>query len=210
MTNRMRLLRQFLAVGLCCSTSSVCWGQSVSIEPVRPQAPLLWRPYLPVTVPPVRLTNSNRLHELIRAGTLYLTVQDAIALALENNIDVEVARYNPILADWQLERAQAGGALPGVPSGASQAGSVASGQGVAGSQAAAGVSAAGGNGGAGRGGNATISQVGPVTQNLDPIFQETTAYSHTSTPQFNVTQSSTNVLITATHVYTGSLQQELL
>lgn len=210
MTNRVRLFRQFLAVGLCCSMSSVCWAQSVSIEPVRPSAPLLWRPYLPATVPPVRLTNSNRLHDLIRAGTLYLTVQDAIALALENNIDIEVARYNPILAEWQLERAQAGGALPGVPSGASQAGSVASGQGVAGSQAAAGVSSAGGGGGAGRGGNATISQVGPVTQNLDPIFQETTSFSHTSTPQFNVTQSSTNVLITATHVYTGSLQQGLL
>ncbi|HYL74377.1 MAG TPA: TolC family protein [Bryobacteraceae bacterium] len=210
MTNRMRRFRQILAVGLCCSMSPIGWAQSVSIEPVRPVAPILWRPYLPATVPPVRLTNSSRLHDLIRAGTLYLTVQDAIALALENNIDIEVARYNPILADWQLERAQAGGALPGVPSGASQAGSVASGQGVAGSQAAAGVSAAGGGGGAGRGGNATISQVGPVTQNLDPIFQETTSFSHTSTPQFNVTQSSTNVLITATHVYTGSLQQGLL
>ena len=70
---------------------------------------------------------------------LYLTVQDAIALALENNIDLEVARYNPILAEWQVERSQAGGALPGVPSSAAQAGNVASGQGVAGSQAAAGV-----------------------------------------------------------------------
>ncbi len=49
---------------------------------------------------------------------LYLTVQDAIALALENNIDIEVARYNPILAEWQLERSRAGGALPGVPSSA--------------------------------------------------------------------------------------------
>ncbi len=46
-------------------------------------------------VPPVRLQNSGRLANLVRAGMLYLTVQDAIALALENNIDIEVARYNP-------------------------------------------------------------------------------------------------------------------
>jgi outer membrane protein len=186
------------------------WAQSVSIEPVRPHAPVLWRPYLPATVPPIRLTNSSRLHDLIRAGTLYLTAQDAIALALENNIDIEVARYNPILAAWQLERAQAGGALPGVPSGATQAASVASGQGVAGSQAAAGVSSTGAAAGNGRAGNATISQIGPVTQNLDPILQETTAFSHTSTPQFNITQSLTPVLITNTRVYTGSLQEGLL
>ncbi len=70
-------------------------------------------------------------------------------------IDIEVARYNPLLSAWQLERAQAGGALPGVPSSASQADSVASGQGVAGSQAAAGVTAAGGNASGNGAGNAT-------------------------------------------------------
>ena len=40
----------------------------------------------------------------MRAGTLYLTVQDAIALALENNIDLEVSRYNPLLSTWQVDR----------------------------------------------------------------------------------------------------------
>ena len=133
-----RALRQFTAAGLCYTCWFSCaWGQSLSIEPVKPYAPILWRPYLAPEVPPVRLTNSSRLQSLIRAGNLYLTAQDAIALVLENHLDIEVARYNPILAAWQLERALAGGALPGVPSGASQAGSVASGQGVAGSQAAA-------------------------------------------------------------------------
>ena len=99
---------------------------------------------------------------------LYLTVQDAIALALENNIDIEVARYNPILAEWQLERSRAGGALPGVPSGASQAGNVASGQGVAGSQAAAGVTT--GSNGSRRpaASNATIAQIGPVARHWTP------------------------------------------
>src|ERR1051326_7416807 len=204
MTRLGTFARQCLAVRLC---SACVWAQSVSIEPVRPKAPVLWRPYLPATVPPVRLGNSTRLHDLIRAGTLYLTAQDAIALALENNIDIEVARYNPIVAAWNLERAEAGGALPGVPSGASQAGAVASGQGVAGSQAAAGVSTTGAGGNAGGTANATISQIGPVTQNLDPAIQETTAFSHTTSPQPNLTQSLTPVLISATQIGRASCRE---
>ncbi|HUO61201.1 MAG TPA: hypothetical protein VMU24_11065, partial [Candidatus Acidoferrales bacterium] len=163
----------------------------MSIEPIQPSAPAVWRPYLAPTVPPIRTSNSARLHDLIRAGILYLTVQDAIVIALENNIDIEIARYNPLISHWQLERAKAGGALPGVPSSASQAGSVALGQGVAGSQAAAGVATAASSQTAGRSANATISQVGPVAQTLDPIVQEATTFSHTSTPQFNQTLSGT-------------------
>ena len=200
--------RRALAAALCCCSGA--WGQSVSIEPVRPSAPVLWRPYLATDVPPVRLSNSERLQSLIRAGTLYLTVQDAIALVLENNIDIEVARYNPILAEWQLERARAGGALPGVPAVASQAGSVASGQGVAGSEAAAGVVSTQGNNTNNKTGNATISQVGPVAQTLDPALQASSIFSHTSAPQFNSSLSFTAVLVSTTHVYNTSLQQGFL
>ena len=206
-----RAFRQIVAAGLCYTFWFSCaWGQSISIEPVKPDAPILWRPYLAPAVPPIRLTNSQRLQTLIRGGNLYLTVQDAIALVLENNLDIEVARYGPILAAWQLQRAEAGGALPGVPSGASQVGSVASGQGVAGSQQAAGVTSTGGSPMRIAASNATISQIGPVTQNLDPAFQESTVFSHTSVPQFNAKQSLTQVLISTTHAYTGSLQQGLL
>jgi hypothetical protein len=120
--------------------ASLAWPQQASIAPVPASKPALFRPYFAVGVPPVRLSNTSRLGDLVRAGTLYLTVQDAIALALENNIDIEVARYNPVILSWNLTRSEAGGALPGVPSNASQAGTVASGQGVAGSQQAAGVS----------------------------------------------------------------------
>jgi outer membrane protein TolC len=203
-----RIRRQTLA--LCCLASLTCAQQLPTITPARPQAIVLFRPYLPVTVPPVRLANSPRLQELVRAGNLYLTAQDAIALALENNIDLEVSRYNPLITAWQLERAQAGGALPGVPSGASQAGSVASGQGVAGSQAAAGVTAPGGGSSANRNSNATISQIGPVTQNLDPIVQQTTSFSHISSPQPDTVQSEVVNLIQGTRVNTGSFQQGLL
>lgn len=204
-------LQRAAAAGMCYMLWFSCgWGQSLSIEPVRPNAPFLRRPYLATEVPPVRLANSSRIQVLIRGGNLYLTVQDAIALVLENNLDIEVARYNPIVAAWQLERSQAGGALPGVPSSASQAGSVAAGQGVAGSEAAAGVISTSGNNATRASSNATISQVGPVAQTLDPIFQETTVFSHTSAPQFNASLSFTSVLISATHVYSGSYQQGFL
>ncbi|HTB20275.1 MAG TPA: TolC family protein [Bryobacteraceae bacterium] len=200
--NRAR--RQALAL-LC--LASLTWAQDIA--PQRPQAPVIIRPYLAVSVPPIRLANSARLNQLVRAGMLYLTAQDAIALALENNIDIEVSRYNPFISQWQLERSQAGGALPGVPSGASQAGSVASGQGVAGSQAAAGVSVPGARSN-GSGSNATVSQIGPVTQNLDPILQENTTFSHLSSPQPDEVQSGVFNLIQTTHVYSGSYQQGFL
>ena len=201
--------RKSIAIVLC--LASLTWAQDAqNIAPIRPRSAVIFRPYLPVTVPPVRLANSPRLQELVRAGALYLTVQDAIALALENNIDIEVGRYNPFISEWQLERAEAGGALPGVPSGASQAGSVASGQGVTGSQNAAGVTAPGASSSTGRNTNATVSQIGPVTQNLDPIVQENTTFSHTSAPQPDPEQSQVLSLISGTHVYSGSYQQGLL
>ena len=182
-------------------------AQDTSIEPVKPQRTVVLRPYLPTSVPPIRLNNTTRLSDLTRAGNLYLTAQDAIALALENSIDLEVARYNPILSVWNLERSEAGGALPGVPSAAGQVGSVASGQGVAGSQAAAGVAGGNGNGGGASGGNATISQIGPVTQTLDPIIQESSVFSHTTLPEANATQSVTSTLVDGTRAHTLSIQQ---
>jgi outer membrane protein len=181
-----------------------------TIDPVRPSAFVAVRPYLAPQVPPIRLANSGRLGDLVRAGMLYLTVQDAIALALENNLDIEVARYNPILADWQLERSQAGGALPGVPSSAAQAGNVANGQGIAGSQAAAGVNT-GGNGGNGPGStNATIAQIGPIAQTLDPTIQENTVLSHQTAPQANATQTVLPVLISNTKNSSFTYQQGFL
>jgi outer membrane protein TolC len=212
MTGRFwQSVRKGVAAGLCAACPvSFGWAQQASIAPVRPSAPVLWRPYLATDVPPTRLANSPRLRELIRAGTLYLTAQDAIALALENNIDIEVSRYHPFATAWRLERAQAGGALPGVPSGASQAGTVASGQGVVGSQTAAGVTAGPARATGAGAGNATISQVGPVTQTLDPAVQQTTTFSHTSTPQQNVVQSGTPVLISNTRAYTASIQEGFL
>src|SRR5438477_12998293 len=57
------------------------------------------RKYRPEAVAPVDLSNSPRLENLIRAGNLYLSLQDVIALALENNLDIAIARYGPAAAE---------------------------------------------------------------------------------------------------------------
>jgi outer membrane protein TolC len=161
-------------------------------------------------VPPIRLSNSPRIRDLVRAGKLYLTAQDAIALALENNIDIEVARYNPLIDEWQLERAQAGGALPGVPSVSSQVNSVTSGQGVAGSQAAAGVSVSTGSTTGASRANATVSQIGPVTPTLDTTIQDTSVFSHQSAPQADPIQSRVPNLVSDSRIYNATVNQGVI
>src|SRR5204862_5316830 len=58
-----------------------------------------------------RLSNSPRLESLVRGGNLYLSMQDVIALALENNLDIAVQRYSPFLAREVLRRTEGGGFL---------------------------------------------------------------------------------------------------
>jgi outer membrane protein TolC len=175
------------------------WSQQ-SIDPVTPRGGLFGS-YSAPAIPASRLANSARLRGLIQGGKLYLTSQDAIALAVENNIDIESDRYNALISVWSYTRTLAGGALPGVPSGSSQAGTVQSGEGVSGSEAAAGVS----TGGGGNGSNSTntlISQIGPVTPTLDPSFQSVETFSHKSSPQSNPTVSQVANLIDDTRDYT--------
>ncbi len=171
--------------------------------------PVVLRPYLPPSVPPVRLTNSGRINDLIRGGKLYLTVQDAIALAIENDLDLEVDRYGPLTAEWNLKRQQAGGPLRGVTAGNSLANQVVSGQGVLGSEVSAGLATAG-NSNSGGGVGGTVQQLGPVTPNLDAAFQNTTAYEHLTFPQFNTTASQVAQLVDVYHIYNNALTQGLI
>jgi outer membrane protein TolC len=71
-------------------------------------------PYLPSTVPPLNLVNSPRLTNLERDGKLYISLRDAIALALENNLDLMYFRYNLPIAKSDLMRTKAGGLANGV------------------------------------------------------------------------------------------------
>jgi len=68
----------------------------------------LTKPYKQSYVPPVDISNSSRMDQLVRAGNLYLSLQDAIAMALENNIDIEVSRYTYQLNDTAYRASLAG------------------------------------------------------------------------------------------------------
>ncbi len=71
-------------------------------------------PYLPSTPPPLDLQNSPLLQDLIREGKLYLSLRDAIALAIENNLDLAYFRYNFPIAQMDYARTKAGGTVNGV------------------------------------------------------------------------------------------------
>lgn len=76
--------------------------------------PDIFAPYTIPFVPKPRLDNSQRLQNLVADGKLPLTLDDAIALALENNLDIAVARYDLPIAQTDLLRTRAGGAARGV------------------------------------------------------------------------------------------------
>ena len=81
----------------------------------------LGNPYEPSFVPPAGFANSARIGELIRAGNLYLSLRDAIALSLENNLDLEFQRFTPLISDTEVKRAKGGGVLRGLPIAATEA-----------------------------------------------------------------------------------------
>ncbi len=77
-----------------------------------------WRdlagPYSAPTVSAPDFTNSSRIHQLLRAGNLYLSLHYTVALAIENNLDIELDRYSLPIASTELLRAKGGGQLRGI------------------------------------------------------------------------------------------------
>jgi outer membrane protein len=202
-------MTRFKTVLVWTCVAALSSGQEMPSFVERPRVPIVIRPYKAPSVAPIRLHNSNRLHGLIRAGQLYLTVQDAIAVAIENNLDLEIARYGPVLAQWAVERQSGGGALRGAGGNSAQVGSVAAGQGVSGSIASAGLGGGGGGGGSGGGGNSVVQQIGPVAPNYDPTLQNSTTFSHLTTPFSNLSVAGVSAIVDVQHNYTTRLQQGL-
>jgi len=160
----------------------------------------------------VRLENSNRLESLLRAGILYLSLSDAIAVALENNLDLELSRYTPLIAQADLLRARAGGLLRGVPTtvraGAQSVqtqvtGGATGGAGITSAQAAAG----GDTGGVG---GAVITQTGVAVPTLDPFFFTSGTLAHRSSPQSNTVTTGTTALVFDTRQINFGFQQNFL
>ncbi len=214
MTNTLLIrIRRAIAVVLCSSLPllPVQAADESNVRVDKPHAPIFVRPYQATSVPPINVQNANRFSQLIRGNNLYLTVQDAIALALENNIDLEIQRYSPLLSFWAVQRAEAGGPLRGVNTVSNNNFGVTAGQGVQGTASIVGNNGNnfGGTGSAGSG-NATISQIGPVTQNLDAVYLGLIGFQHRTTPQYSTFLSGVSDLIDNTKVFNNSLSQGLI
>lgn len=143
-------------------------------------------PYLPMSVPEGNFLNSPRLSNLLRDGKIYLSLSDAIVLALENNYDIAIQRYNLNIADTDILRAKAGGTLFGVNSGLVTGTLGGSGQTVTGGGGPGGTSVASGGAGAGSGGLAlTTNGAGPLPENMDPALAGNFQFGRQKTPEQN-------------------------
>ncbi len=142
--------------------------------------------YAPSHVPPPELANSTRLASLIKDGKLYLSLKDAISLALENNLDLAIARYNIPIADTDILRSKAGGSFRGVNTGVVQ-GTPGGGVGGYGSGAPGGGAGGttGGAGGAGAGASGLVQSTlgsGTLVSSYDPQINGTLGIEHLTSP----------------------------
>ena len=145
--------------------------------------------YSPSSTPEPELTNSPRLNQLIRDGKLYLSLKDAIRLAMENNLDIAIARYNLPIADMDILRTKAGGVFRGVNAGVVQGtpGGGVGGFGTGAPGAGAGGTTAGA-GGAGAGASGLVQStlgVGTAVPSYDPTIVASVGAEHQATPLAN-------------------------
>jgi outer membrane protein TolC len=151
-------------------------------------------PYRPSSAPPLDLTNSPRLDNLIRDGKLYISLHDAIALAIENNLDLAYFRYNFPIAQTDIQRTKAGSPANGVNTAIVQStqGGFAASTGGGGGSSGSGFSA--GNGGI------VTSTLGAGTSvpSFDPFLTFQGYVDHTVTQEANTSLVGTPILKTNT------------
>ena len=177
-----RLLAWFL-IGL---TTRAGAQTSAPVSYDMPKSKNPFAAYTSSRVPPVQLTNSPLITQLIRDGKLYLSLKDAIRLALENNLDLAIARYTLPIASTDVLRTQAGGIFRGVNAGVVQG---TPGGGVGGFGAGAPGGGAGGTtggaGGAGAGASGLVSSTlgaGAPVASYDPVITAVVGAEHQTTP----------------------------
>ena len=147
---------------------------------------------------PIVRGNSTRLESLMRGGIIYLSLQDTIALALENNLDIELQRYGPRISESDYRRALAGGSARTVNGGVNNAST---------SGAVSGTGITGANLGTAQ---QTAITTGSVLGSLDPIFQSTLSFNHRTTPQTSLFVTGTNSLVSTSKVANFSVSQNFL
>ena len=190
---RMSGMRRFRILPLLVAAVSLLDAQ-VQVPAGAPSGAFLraWRQ--PVVAPP-ELSNSVRLNNLERAGTVYLSLQDALALALENNLDISIERYAPLQAASDLQRTKAGGTALGFNQ-----------------TLTPGPTGADGSAGIAIGTSSIIGSAfsGPAIPGLDPVVQGQVSYGHTTLPQTSTFLSGTTSLVTRTNEANVSVSQSWL
>ena len=152
--------------------------------------------YRPTTIAKASFANSVRLGDLMKDGKIYLSLSDAIALAIENNYDIAIARYDLDIADTDILRTRTGAAPLGAPSGlitgtlGGSTSTLSTGGGPGGSTV--------GSGGAGSGVNGltlTTAGAGPAPESLDPTLTGTVQLERARSQQTSIFSpaSSTNL-----------------
>jgi hypothetical protein len=178
-----RNLTTFLVLILV--VSAVAQTPEISIETPKPPPVVggLLRPFHLERriVSPAKLDNTGRLANLIRGGNLYLSAQDVIALALENNVDIAVQRYAPFLSREVLRRTESGQFLRNIgqpiapgPQSVSLAGVTSSTVGLP--DTGSGVSSGGG----------LVISIGTTPPQLDPVLFANANFQHQTVPLSNL------------------------
>ncbi len=211
----VRLLPLYLAAAIFLGTSPTpLWAQATppaasaqstppaAPQPAQPQPihlkdysiprsafPNVLQPYTPQELAQPNLGNSPRIDSLMRDGKIYLSIDDAVALALENNLDLEIARYNLNIAAADLLRAKSGASILGVNTGIVQntpGGGVGGLGGTVGSGTGGTTVAAGG---AGTGTNGLVSStlgIGAPITSFDPALTGTLQLDKNETESVNI------------------------
>ena len=165
-------------------------------------------PYKPTSAPAASFVNSPHLQDLLRNGKIYLSLSDAVLLALENNFDIAIQRYNLDIADTDILRTKAGSVFLGVNSGlvtgtlGSSGTTVTSGGGPGGTSQSAGGAASGSGGLA-----LTTNGGGPVPENMDPVFTGTVQLQRQTTAELNPLFSGSSNLTQNTNTYNFGYNQ---
>ena len=165
-------------------------------------------PYTATNVPLPRLTNTQRLEALFRDGKLYLGLNDAVALALENNYDIAIARINLDIADTDILRARSGATLRGVSTGLVTGTIGGTSTTITGGGGPGGTT--NGTGGSGTGASGLVLSTngnGPLPYNYDPLLTGNLQYEAAQTQQSTTFLTGTNSLSQNTSNYNfGYLQ----
>jgi outer membrane protein len=167
-------------------------------------------PYTPSNLPAPDLTNTPRIDQLLRDGKIYLSMDDAVSLALENNLDIGIARYNLGIADTEVLRAKGGANnFFGVPTGIVQntpGGGVGGLSGAVGSGPGGTSAAGGGIGGGTNGLVSTTLGIGPQITSFDPIVSATLQSDHAKFECTSIFCGTAQNTTTANFNYTQGLQ----